>query len=579
MIKKIKKMSKIVVVLMIILAMVLTYFSPLVNVIAETYGEGDSFIKFDINDHDFPINSVTINGDAWTNANDEYHSNNHTYTIEIDVGKLGNEFPDISYCGGSCGSHFSKSARLSQEGDSYVFTIVATNPEGDFIGFDVAPGPDPTGEHHDESHFDGKAYVLWSCGSGVCYHYFDNIPNFDDGNSKFYKDTEVTADNKTGEVFNVDAEYKAWTLPDRFDFWVNAYKEQNHVESIDWTHVDPEDIISESPPDMRDWETAAINAKRCTRPAGNAPGEDWDAFENCVDDYYVEAGNLPFIRLKPVGEPSANNAYISYGDRNFKVAIYNDDYRGVTIGSLNDLDYYPAEWTNPYIRRDHFDVSDTTKNKPAPLSTILLEDEINIKALNYNGFAIKSIEPLDVPEDAVTVTKVNGEFNIAFSSNFYDNVTFKITGTDNAVYYMVIQRYTIDAWLKNDENGLSITSNFYFDRSKSYEDFEITAKVIYTDGSTETVNLEAQFGIDDEMGNMTDAYEVDEEQLEFGPPGKGLKRSRFEHALPGVEEKDIDKIYIVVEYKGSTDTNYAGAYVGSGEGVLANIYRPEEEGE
>ena len=33
----------------------------------------------------------------------------------------------------------------------------------------------------------------------------------------------------------------------------------------------------------------------------------------------------------------------------------------------------------------------------------------------------------------------------------------------------------------------------------------------------------------------------------------------------------ISKIYINVENKGSTDTNYAGAFAGSGEGVLINV--------
>ena len=39
----------------------------------------------------------------------------------------------------------------------------------------------------------------------------------------------------------------------------------------------------------------------------------------------------------------------------------------------------------------------------------------------------------------------------------------------------------------------------------------------------------------------------------------------------------ISKIYLNAEYKGSTAEKYAGAYVGSGLGTLANIYTGEEE--
>ena len=61
--------------------------------------------------------------------------------------------------------------------------------------------------------------------------------------------------------------------------------------------------------------------------------------------------------LQPVGEPTYNNSYVSYGDRNFKVVIYNDNYKGVSIGSLDDLHYYPTTWVDPFLRRDQYDIS------------------------------------------------------------------------------------------------------------------------------------------------------------------------------------------------------------------------------
>lgn len=436
-------------------------------------------------------------------------------------------------------------------------------------------------ENHQEEgyHFDGRAVVVWSCGEGTCYHYFSDIPNFDDGNSTFLKASSIKADNDQSKSFDVYAQYKAWVLPERFNYWQEVYKNQNNLQSINWSEVDPEDIISEYPPNMGEWEQLAISeyqkdhTKGCVRPNEGDSREKWEEFEYCVDEYYIAAGNLPFIRLQPVGEPQYNNAYVSYGDRNFKVVIYNDKYKGVSMGNLNELNYYPSQWTNPFIKRDQFDISGTTKDNPALMDSILLEDTVMIKPLNYNAFAISKIEALDVPKDAVTITKVNNEFKLKFSSNFYDNVVFKVTDTDNEVSYIQIKRYTIDSWIKHDNNHPVLTADFYFDRTKSYNDFGLTAKIVYKDGTTKKVNLNAAFGIDDGLGNITNAYEVDEQSM----GGKGLKKSSFEYRLEDGEDRNIAKVYLNAEYTGSTSTNYAGAYVGNGKGVLANIYHGEDD--
>ena len=182
-----------------------------------------------------------------------------------------------------------------------------------------------------------------------------------------------------------------------------------------------------------------------------------------------------------------------------------------------------------------------------------------------------------MPEDAVTVTKENEEFKLEYSSNFYDEVVFKVTDTKGGVSYMQIKRYTIDGWIKFVDNHPVLTADFYFDREKSYKDFDLTAKIIYKDGTSRNVTLTASYGIDDGLGNMTWAYEVDEETTEYGEGGKGLKKSSFNCDLEDGEDRLIDRVYLNAEYKGSTEYNYAGAYVGSGEGVLANIYHEEEE--
>ena len=433
----------------------------------------------------------------------------------------------------------------------------------------VQPG---TGEH-----FDGKAYILWSCESGgICMYHFDNIPNFDDGNSKFYKDTDIV-DDRTGEHFNLNAKYKGWSTDAKFNSWVDAYKTYKGIAGdIDWSKVDPKDMLGD-PIDVRPYEDDAINDGECTK------AEPQDVFEACVNKYAAKKGAwVPRAQLQPVGEPTDNNGYVSYGDRNFKTVVYNSNYKGITIGDLSDLNYYPAQWANAFIRQDQYDISDTTKDKPTYVNAVLLEKTLNIRALDYNGFEIAKLEALDVPSDAVSITKVDGEWKLVFSSNFYDNVVFKATDTNGEVSYFAVKRYTVDAWINNVEGAPHLYAEVFFDKNKSYTDFDLTAKIEYKDGTTEKVELKPYDRIDDGLGNITEAYEVDESEPHPEDPtlprGKGLKKSVFIYKLKdGKTDRDVKKAYINIEYKGSTSDNYAGAFAGSGKGILANIYQGEEE--
>lgn len=425
----------------------------------------------------------------------------------------------------------------------------------------VEPGPPGPGPGPQQ--FDGKAYILWSCESGgICMKHFDNIPSFDDGNSTFYKDTEIV-DQRTGEHFNIGAKYKGWATDGSFNNWVDAYKAVNNMDEndpIDWSTVNPADMIGD-PIDIRQYEEAS----GCTKE-----GKAQDEYEACVNAYAAQQGVLVArAQLQPLNEPQYKNAYVSYGDRNFKTVIVNNDYKGVTIGSLDDLHYYTSEWENPYLRRDQYDISGTTKDKPTTIDTILLEKTVNIKEINENGFIITKIEALDVPSNAVKITKTDGEWHLEFSSNFYDHVVFKVTDSNNKVSYLQIKRYTIDAFFKHEDNKPVINADFFFDKEKSYTDFEMTAVIVYKNGKEKNIKLTPHKGIDDGLGNITDAYEVLD--------GKGLKKATFQYELSDGEDRTIQNIYLNLEYKGSTNSKYAGSFAGSGRGVEANIYHGEGE--
>ena len=475
--------------------------------------------------------------------------------------------------------------------------LTFTIPEGDGINivtsgdspFEVSPDDRTQNVKVNENYqirdrdvpqqFNGSAYLIWSCGKDqkhVCMHHFTNIEVLDGG---MYIDANtITDDLGSGEKFNVHANLKGFADDQTLALWENNYKKFKNIdenEDIDPTTVDPELLIG-AQPDMREWEDKAEKAGVCVKE--NIPSRE--DFERCVDGYMLDNGGFNTrAQLRPVGEPYLPNAYVSYGDRQFKVIIYNNSYKALSIGNLDGLNYYPAIWSNQLTRQDSYDVSNTTKEEPTDIETIILENTVNLKSLNYNGLEVKSMEPLDVPDDAVSVTKNNdGSFKLVFASNFYDKVVFKVTDLDNKIYYVRIKRVALNAKLEaKGNNKVLIKSEFSFDNKTKYSDYTLTANILYKDGTRKIVEMVNSKYVDDGLGNSIFDYEVDEENppREEWAKGKGLKRATYEYEITEDDAKKMDKIYITAEKSGSTSTNYAGSYSGSGKGTLANIYDPE----
>ena len=160
-------------------------------------------------------------------------------------------------------------------------------------------------------------------------------------------------------------------------------------------------------------------------------------------------------------------------------------------------------------------------------------------------------------------------------SSVYPNgadITFEVTDSHGDKSYVLIKRYTVDGYFKyTREQRPVVAAEFYFDKERDYDDFDLTLKIIYKNGTTKSVVMQAQENFEDALGNPVGGYETDEEAC----GGKGLKQAYFEYGLEDGEIDTIDKMYINAEYKGSTASNYAGAYVGSGEGVAVWVYTPE----
>lgn len=589
----------------LLLAIIINYMLPITNVFADEYTYTLTFTIGNNNENEHTMEAdgirLVIDGqyvelrDGDNTIGTAACTNNNTQcTITVTNGPAAK----LNYG--------SNQFTLFMQGHSVDLEFNFSNNENiavqDYVAPAPPPGPNDPGDNPGNNpgvadHFDGRAVVLWSCGSGVCYHEFSvvdpehcdpehpndeycapEIGSFDDGNSTFFKDSDIEADNKPGTTFNVNAQYKGWYLTDEFNKWKDLY-EIATGNQINWNTMEPEIILGEPNNNINALIQAAAGTCGQEPDPEEASPDEQTEYNDCIHLYAAQQGEIWTHKLQPVGEPEGHNAFVSYGDRNFKVVIFNDDYRGVTTTlDFNGLNFYPARWADPYLRTDQYDVSDTNEVNPTPLESILLEDTVNFDVLPYNNYELDSIVALDVPDGAVTITKINSrKFRIEFSSNFYDHVVFKLTDTHGDESYVQINRYTIDGTIRydNDRNIPVLSADFYFDRTKSHNNFNITAKIIYKDGTIENVTLNAANGFRDGLGNPIEGYEADQEAT-IGPfQGKGLKLSVFEYELPQNADRNIKDIYFNAEYKGGDAYTYAGAYSGSGEGTPANIYRPE----
>jgi len=603
--KNLKKYSKKVFATIVAIALIFTMIIPFVEVFAQdshnitlnfndstsisgnavTYTIGEESVTATINGN-YSLNDgvLTIGNESWLTAitlSDNYDS--ETMQIRVYEKNVENPFgATYSYSNGT----------LTRNGNPGGL------PNTLWFAVEEKGSNDNTVEPGEE--FDGRAVVLWSCGTGdvgVCYHEFSvvnpancdpenptdacdpEIGDFDDGNSTYFSASSVTADNKPGTTFDVHATYRGWYLTDEFENWQYLYEVATGSQ-INWETLEPEIILGDPKDGNTFGQLEADAAGTCgQKPPQNASRARQKEYERCINLYAAQENHEIWThKLQPVGEPTDKNAYVSYGDRNFKVVIYNENYKGVTTtADFEGLNFYPASWADPFLRTDQYDVSETTQAKPTGLNSILLEDTVNFDVLPYNNYELESIEALDVPAGAVTINKINSrKFQIVFSSNFYDHVVFRLNDTNGGASYVQIKRATIDGWIRD---GHTLSADFYFDKDKSYNQFKLTAKVIYYDGTIQNVTLEPQNGFMDGLGNPIQGYEADQEESEGPFQGKGLKQSVFEYYLGENADRNVKDIYLNAEYidEDADEYTYAGAYAGSGEGTPANLYHPEED--
>lgn len=508
--KIVEKFTKKMTALILSVAMLLPTFAPL-SIYATEYGSGDYKLSSDVNTSEAEhssLTSLTINGDSWASSSDLFQTDNGVYNVVLTLTSDDENYVPNFRRGGFEGVNVT----TSNEGNNYTysFTYTATDNHNPFLSFTLYDEGEDDSEPGmgEEYEFDGTIYFVWVANNQFYKYKITDIPvGVEDPETGLSFETKYVklSDVKDGSVqYHLGEDY--------YFVWTEAY------ESIQ----DEDDFI-------------ALSATE----------------------------KLSFLReeemtVDPTGAVSGENSISTNGARKFRLTIYNDaenTYEGLQIGVPSDYTYFPDFWDGA-LHNDVVDVSETTKENPVQYDAFLLEKTIEINSDAFSN-EITSVEALDVPSKAVTITKkAAGVYDIKYNSNYYNNVEFKITDEEGKTYYVVFTRNIVRLFQKV---GGSTFLKLYYDKNESYNDYDVVINTNYKDGTTKTTVATApSSGLEDEFGNPIAGLEMN--------AGDNLKAAIYD--LPDKTSSDVTSYDITVVKKGAlSSTTYSGTYAGNGYGI------------
>ena len=290
--------------------------------------------------------------------------------------------------------------------------------------------------------------------------------------------------------------------------------------------------------------------------------KDLQDFVNYLEHVSYDAKRA--FAIDPTGGKNGENSISTNGDRCFRATIYDETkYEGIIFGvSEDDYTYFLSSWDPAFINPE-LDISGTSKENPAFYEIYMLEPNLKFTLNNSRKVTnIKSIKPVDINKDAVTITENSGEYTIKFNSNFYNEVMFEVTGENNNKYYFVVYRTVGDIWenvFDPEAENLMVGVNLLYPDTDSYEDYQIIANITYKDGTFKTVeanNIKTYQDLYNE-GNGHMAY------VNEWHDGKGLKGASY-----GIEITDdvTDLYFTAIKKDALSSDNYGGTFAGAGQG-------------
>lgn len=247
-------------------------------------------------------------------------------------------------------------------------------------------------------------------------------------------------------------------------------------------------------------EMTADNASSVTFAIGNDYEFCYAEFENLIDKKTDTTGNtytdsnfnkasaaekLLLLReleltIDPTGAICTDNSISTNGDRAFRLTIFNESAKAFKVEGTGSYNINAEEGI---LTNSTVDLSTSTANAPAEVASFMLNNSVQITREDNIGSAtdITSIEALNVTNsDAIEINKNTG--TVTFKSNFYNNVTFKVSDSSNS-YYVKVNRYDMlisDSLVPGDESR--IYANVYY--SKSLKDkIKVQVRLVKYDGS------------------------------------------------------------------------------------------------
>ena len=399
----------------------------------------------------------------------------------------------------------------------------------------------------------------------------------DDGTTYYFNESSATdeGDITTSNVFSVvnnTSENVDFALKDDFDSWQAAYKTYKGINgAITWSTVKASTVLYGMMSEFEEELTATGGAcagltdqrdiEECVNtnvPSGFGEGETYEILARGIS-------------LNPIWGGGGNNSWLTFADRNFKVMMYNNDFKGITLGDISGLTYVPQSW-DPTKFADSIDISGTTESSPAVLETVLLEDTVKIKSSGYNGLVIANIAPVDttISSSAISTSVSSGEATITFGSNFYDHEIFKITDTSENTYYLRIARLAVtgEARKNPDEEVEEINASMFYKTAKTCSDYEVFALIEYENGSKKRVTMKPVSSFMNDLGAIIGICEEDYTLSGFTT---SLDRGHYTYDLSNITNTGIKGVYFYAQNGGSTNTSYAGSYSGSGRGLYYEL--------
>ena len=277
------------------------------------------------------------------------------------------------------------------------------------------------------------------------------------------------------------------------------------------------------------------------------------------------------ITMDPTNNTKGQTSVTWTPDRAFRITFYEEGYQGICLVT-SGMSYPEAPFNETVFGIKDKDIGGTTKENPAILPVYGLEQSLTVTA-GANSKPIKEITPLDVPNGAITVSKVEtGVFNLAFHSNFYDKVVYQVTDENDKVYYVRIIRETLQAHDNfgpgTPESDMKITANFFFPVSNSYGEYQMVASLWVQDEKGQNVIKEVkvvQPGIVENMdGASTGLYEV--------TIGATLKQSSY---IVPVDNSIVAVSFNILKSGEMNSDTFSGAVSGSGSGAYYDIEKRE----